>query len=142
MQNIDYDRIRNDVLAYKEAKGISMTKLGEVLGSKSETIQGKIALAKKILTEKETPITLQQIEALAAFMDREPEQLLFGGDVTITNHGDHNQNIVQNGQNNHVNHATPTSNSKLSAEDFSDLEAFLGLDPEKRHHLIELLKQQ
>jgi len=131
------DRLRALLEAYKEQKGIPYTRLGEVLGSKSDTVQGKSALAKKAL-ERPEELSLVQIQALADFMDRPVESLIFGDNNAIVNIGDENQNIVQTGSGNTVRMGSSAKNEEN--EEAEDIHIFRTLSPAKRKALLELLK--
>jgi len=61
------DRIRHHV----ELVGTPLTKLGEVLGSKAKDRQSKISAAKLFLAGKARSFSLERIQALSKFYDKD-----------------------------------------------------------------------
>lgn len=97
--NLNPKRLCELLTQYRNSKHIPYTRIGEILGSKSDTVQGKSAHAKKAF-EHPSELKLSQVQALADFMEHPVESLIFGDNNAITNIGDHNQNIVQTGSGN------------------------------------------
>ena len=76
---IDQSEVIKKVASLVESMGISKTKLGEVLGNKTDDPRVKIARASRFLTGKKKNVTIKEINALSTFFQKSPAWFLFDG---------------------------------------------------------------
>ena len=124
LHSIDGEAVRNRVLSLLKEKGISKTKLGEVLGTTKQDARIKIARANRFLTGAKKNISIKDINKLAEFFERPSEYFLFGESSSTLLYSPH----------------VPKNREEKSLKDIADSLQKLGFDDEFIKNQIEQLK--
>ncbi len=94
---INKKHLRTKALKFKTEKKIPYEKIGEVCGSTAKDTTTRAKHGKKVLSDENYDLSLEQVESLAEFIGEPVEQLLFDAPLIEAN-GEHAQSSVSFGQ--------------------------------------------